>query len=157
MNNRGLVKTVVFAGLIAGILDGAAAVILFLMRGGKDPVKIFNFIASGIFGADGLNGGMSMAWLGLFFHLCIATIWAIIYFIAYPRVTILARNWAASGLGYGVFVWLGMNLVVVPLSNTPPMAKTFSGVLIGTAVLMVCIGLPISYFASKFYARQGQP
>lgn len=122
---KGLIGAISVAGLVAGILDGGAAVVAYLLRGGEDPTKIFNFIASGIFGSAGLSGGNTMALMGLLFHMMIATIWATIYFILYPRIAVLSRNWAVSGLGYGIVVWIGMNLVVVPLSNTPEPTACF--------------------------------
>lgn len=148
---KNLVMAILVAGLVAGILDGIAAVAAYMLRGGQEPMKVWNFVSSGVFGQDGLNGGTPMAFAGIFFHLCIATIWATIYFFIYPKVSWLSRNWVLSGLLYGIFVWIGMNLVVVPLSNTPPMAKTVQGVLIGCSILMVFIGLPVSYVASRYF------
>ena len=145
-----MVKYILLAGIIAGLLDALGAIVTFLIRGGKDPVKIFNFIASGIFGSKALSGGTGYAVLGFIFHLSIATIWTTIFFIATPYIKSLTKNWWLSGLGYGVFVWMGMNLVVVPLSNTPSMPFRLSGMIIGVFVLMICIGLPISYFAYRF-------
>lgn len=150
---KSLTHAILFAGLIAGILDGTAAVVSFLAKGGKDPIKIFNFIASGIFGPAGLQGGMPMAFAGLVFHMCIATIWAAIYFFIYPRITCPSKNWVVSGLLYGIFVWIGMNLVVVPLSNTPAMGKTVQGMITGTIILMLFIGLPVAYLASKHFGK----
>ena len=152
---QAIAKAIVVAGLVAGTLDGLGAILTFLLRGGKDPVKIFNFIASGVFGESGLKGGTTMALAGLIFHLCIATIWAAFYFIIYPKVTVLAKSWVASGLSYGIVVWLGMNLVVVPLSSTPPLPMGVQGVIVGSVVLMICVGLPISFLARKFYAGRG--
>jgi hypothetical protein len=40
-----------------------------------------------------------------------------------------------------------MNLVVVPLSRTPPMALSPGRVALGAAILMVCVGLPIALIA----------
>jgi len=146
------VMAIMAAGLLAGILDAVAAMSAYMIRGGQDPMKVWNFVSSGIFGQEGLTGGTPMALAGLFFHMCIAMIWATIYFLVYPRVAWLSRNWVASGLLYGIFVWIGMNLIVVPLSSTPPGgAKTVQGVLIGCSILMVFIGLPVSYLASRYF------
>lgn len=145
------VMSIVAAGLLAGILDGTAASVTYMIRGGQDPMKVWNFVSSGVFGQDGINGGTPMALAGMFFHMCIAMTWATIYFLIYPRVSFFSRNWVFSGLLYGIVVWIGMNLVVVPLSNTPPSTKTVQGVLIGCSILMVFIGLPVSYLASRYF------
>lgn len=143
--------SIIAAGLLAGILDGTAACVTYMIRGGQDPMKVWNFVSSGVFGLDGINGETPMALAGIFFHLCIAMTWALIYFQLYPRLSFLSRNWVVSGLLYGIVVWIGMNLVVVPLSNTPPSPKTVQGVLIGCSILMVFIGLPVSYVASRYF------
>lgn len=148
---KNLPKVILVTGLIAGLLDGAAAVIQYLSAGRKDPVKIFNFIASGVFGKEAFSGGLPMATLGFIFHMIIATIWVTIFFFLYPRLRLYTKNWMAVGLAYGVIVWLGMNLIVVPLSNTPPMQRTPSGMIIGTIILMLCIGLPCAYSAKKYF------
>jgi len=150
-SKKSLVMAVAVAGLVAGVLDGIAACTTYMIRGGQDLMKVWNFVSSGVFGQDGLTGGTPMALAGIFFHMCIAMMWATIYFLIYPRVSWLSRNWVVSGLLYGIVVWVGMNLVVVPLSLTPPSTKTVQGVLIGCSILMVFIGLPVSYFASKYF------
>lgn len=147
------VMVILRAGLLAGILDAIAAVLAYTVKGGKNPVMIFNFIASGIFGTTAFSGGNKMAFVGLLFHLCIATIWAMLFFMASSRIKILTKFWIASGIGYGVFVWLCMNLIVVPLSNTPPIQHTSGNVFTGIVILIACIGIPIAYFTSKFRSR----
>lgn len=147
-------SAIVIAGLLAGTLDGLAAALLFIIRTGKNPLAVFRFIASGVFGQDALSGGVLMATMGIFFHYVIAAGWTIIFFMAYSRLTILLKNWIVSGIVYGLFVWLIMNLVVLPLSRVPAVSMTVNGVLIGISVLMVCIGLPISYLAHKYYQQE---
>jgi hypothetical protein len=144
-------KLIITTGLIAGILDGLAAVISFMLKGGKDPQVIFKFIASAIFGNPALSGGVEMVFAGVIFHLCIAMIWTILFFSFYERFKIYALNWIAAGLWYGVVVWVCMNGIVVPLSNASPISHTALSVAIGVTVLMVCIGLPISYGAKKYF------
>ena len=142
-------QVIILTGLVAGVLDALGAIITFLIRGGKNPVKIFNFIASGVLGDAGLKGGNGMAMAGLLFHLIIATIWTLLFFLVYPKIKSI--NWVTSGIAYGVVVWLGMNLIVVPLSRTPPLPFTFSGIVVGIIVLILCIGLPIAYSARKYF------
>ena len=46
-------------------------------------------------------------------------------------------------------VWLGMNLVVVPLSRTPPYSPSGFQTVLGIVILMFCVGLPISLIVSR--------
>ncbi|WP_315823668.1 hypothetical protein [Paraflavitalea speifideaquila] len=92
--------------------------------------------------------------LGLLFHFLIALIFATIFYYAWPLIRRVSTNWVVTGLGYGVLVWMAMNLVVVPLSSTPGMKFTTSGIIIGMLILMVCIGLPIAWVVSR--ARRNQ-
>ena len=146
-----LLRGIVVAGLVAGTLDGLAAAILYVIRTGKNPLAVYRFVASGVFGPDALSGGTSMAMMGIFFHYIIATGWALLFFISCSRLTILLKNWIITGIFYGLFVWLMMNLVVLPLSRVPSVPIIVSGATIGILVLMFCIGLPISFLANKYF------
>ncbi|MBC7891327.1 MAG: hypothetical protein H7Y12_03865, partial [Sphingobacteriaceae bacterium] len=79
---------------------------------------------------------------------------AALFALVYPKWAALRKAPVVAGLSYGVFAWLVMNLLVVPLSRTPKLPFTPSGVLVGVTVLMFCIGLPISLVVSRFYRNQ---
>jgi len=147
------IKTIFRAALLAGTLDGLAAVLMYVIDTGKDPMNIFRFIASGVFGSKAFEGGITMGLWGIFFHYLIATGWTVLFFIAYPRIKPLSRNKYITGLSYGIIVWFIMNLVVLPLSNVPPLTMNRESILIGMIVLMTCIGLPISIIVSRHYAK----
>lgn len=145
-------RTILRAGLVAGVLDALGATVVFLLRGGKNPAGIWKFVASGVFGKEAFAGGSGMVVWGLVFHLCIAMIWAIIFFQLYPTLRRHISNPVVLGLLYGVLVWLAMNLIVLPLSNVTTQPFQLPGVLIGMGVLMVCIGLPISLITHNYYS-----
>jgi hypothetical protein len=147
-SNQNLVKAIVLTGLLAGTLDITSAMLINQVY----PLPIGRFIATGILGREALSGGVGMGIFGLFLHYVIAFIWTIIFFIAYPRLNILSRNKVIVGLAYGIVVWIGMNLIVVPVSNVPNRPMQLKGALIGASVLMVMIGLPISIMAHRYYA-----
>jgi hypothetical protein len=149
-------RAIILAGLLAGTLDGLAAALLFIIRTGKNPLAVFRFIASGVFGQEALSGGVFMAAIGIFFHYVIAAGWSFIFFIACSRLVILWKYWVVSGIGYGLLVWLMMNLVVLPLSRVPSVSMTVNGVLIGISVLIVCIGLPISFSSKRYFQQENQ-
>lgn len=147
------IRSIVFAGIIAGTLDGLAAAIIYFLRTGKNPLAVYRFIASGIFGQEALSGGTSMALLGIFFHYGIAFGWTLLFFRVCLKLSFLLKNWIVSGIAYGLVVWLSMNLIVLPLSRVPSSTITLSSAIIGISVLMVCIGLPIAFIANKYYQK----
>ena len=144
-------KTILLAWFLAGTLDAAAAVGNYLIATGGNPIRVFQFIASGVFGREAFSGGMTMALWGGFFHYAIALGWTVFFFIMYPKIPILARNKYLTGLAYGLFVWLAMNFVVLPLSNVNRAPFDFMRAIQGIAILMACVGLPISLVVGKYY------
>lgn len=148
------VTTILSAWLLSGTLDIATASIYYTIRYGITLTLLFQNIASGVFGERAFAGGVEMAALGLLFHYCIAFIWTMVYFMGYPRIKILWRNRFASGMVYGVLVWLVMNLVVLPLSNVDRSPFSFVPALIAAVILMFCIGPPNAFIVGKYYSRR---
>ena len=157
IKNTGLripLKIIVKAGLTAGTLDAMAAVANYLIAtSGKSPVKVFQFIASGVFGAEAFAGGLPMALVGVFFHYAIASSWTAVFFFTYPRAKVFSKNLYATGTLYGLVIWLVMNLIVLPLSNVPQMQLTFVNSLLGVAILMACVGIPVSLIIGRYYVK----
>jgi len=134
------------AGLIAGTLDISAAMIKFFIERGKGPEPIFRYIASGLFGSDAFTGSQAFVIWGIAFHFLIAMSFTFIFLALYPFVSKFIRNWFVLGIVFGVVTWVVMNLIVVPLSNVPGGgAQSFKDSAVGMAILILCIGLPISY------------
>lgn len=149
------VRTIIASTLIAGSMDITAAIISFLANGGKEPIKIFYYIASGVFGRDIAYGsGQGMAFVGLLFHYVIAFIWSVFMFLVYPWVKSFLKNKILIGVLYGMFVWVVMNRVVLPISNTPPLPFRLKGAIIGCLILIFCIGMPITLIVDKFYSKR---
>ncbi|MBL7992677.1 MAG: hypothetical protein JNN25_14655 [Candidatus Kapabacteria bacterium] len=147
-----LITAILQAWLVVGSLDITAAIIHFLLRGGTSPLRLLQFVASGAMGQDAFTGGMTSGAVGLLFHYCIALIWTILFFLAAAKLPVLVENVAVSGVLYAVFVWVVMSFVVLPLSNTPKSPFNPIQAAIGACILIVCIGLPIAYFARKYFS-----
>ena len=145
-----LLKAIAGAALIVGTLDIMAAAVQTLING-RDPIQMLKFIASGIFGTSAFMGGPAYAIYGLVFHYCIAAIWTTLFFLIYPKFGFLSRHKVLTGVGYGLLVSIAMSRVVLPLSNAPTLPFTVKGAIISTAILIVAIGLPLSFLAGKFY------
>jgi hypothetical protein len=144
-------KTIALTGLLAGTLDAMGPILV----NGANPGGMFKYIASGAFGVEkAFAGGTAMVLWGIFFHYFIAYSWTTFYFFLYPRVHLLQKNKYVSGILYGIFVWIIMNRIVVPLSKVPEGAFTVKGALTGVSILIVAIGLPIAIRTHRYYSKR---
>jgi hypothetical protein len=146
-------RTILGAGLLAGTLDITAACLHYFFRTGNNPVTVLHYVASGIVGKEAFSGGWPIDLLGLALHFCIALTFAGVYFFLYPRLSLLRRNKLVSGIGYGIGVWLIMTWVVVPLSRVSPMPFQLIPALIGMSIIVVAVGLPISFLIHRHYRK----
>jgi uncharacterized membrane protein YagU involved in acid resistance len=142
-------RAILWGGLIAGTLDITAAFISSGLRGAS-PSRVLRYIAGGLLGPEAFKGGLGTAALGLGLHFVIATGAAAVYYLASRKLDLLVRRPFVCGPLYGIAVWCFMNLIVLPLSALPKPQFTLTGVLIGVAILMFCIGLPIALIARRF-------
>lgn len=150
---KGIVSAILLTGLLAGTLDALAAIIQYSINTSKNPVRIFYYIASGVFGKSAYDGGTPMVIAGVIFHYLIATSFAAFFYIIYPAIPWLGKNKILGGLIYGIFAWLVMNLAVVPLSRVSRGPFQIQQVLIGMGILMIAIGLPISLLANRYWRK----
>lgn len=139
--------TLFLTGLLAGLLDAIAAVLLFLARGNKDPRILFRYIASAVYGKEAFTSGSNMVVMGVFFHFFIAMCWVAIYFLLHACLPWLSDHPLLSATGYGILVWMAMNLVVVPNSRAAPRPFSWWFALINVVILILAIGLPAAYLA----------
>ncbi|HEY5823575.1 MAG TPA: hypothetical protein VIT44_04375 [Cyclobacteriaceae bacterium] len=144
-------KLVLTAGLLAGIMDGLAAMIQTAIAG-RSQGGLFRYIASGVFGNDAFTGSSTMIVYGILFHLFIAMGWTVVFYFLYPYLKQWFKNPVLLGVLYGLFVWVMMNQIVLKLANTPKGPFNIKGAAIGATVLIFCIGLPISLMFNKFYS-----
>lgn len=149
-----LFKTILWVGLLAGSLDILAAFLQAYLVRGTSPVTVLQFIASGAFGKPAFSGGWPMTLAGLLFHYIIAYSFTALFFLIYPFIRGLARHIAIAAIIYGVFIYVVMNLLVLPMTKIPPIAFTWSKAAIATGILIAAIGLPVSFFARQFYQQR---
>lgn len=148
-------KTIVSSGLIAGTLDIIAAITVYALILEKTTgTKILQSIASGIFKKEAYTGGSLMALCGLVLHYIIAFSFAWFYFVIYPYLPILKKSVLLSGFIYGIFVWVIMNLIVLPIvfPILPEKHLDFP-LLLSILILIFCIGFPIAYITKKYYSK----
>ena len=146
--------TIFLSGLIAGTLDILAALIIYdLILQKTTSIKILQSIASGIFKKEAYSGGSQMALYGLLLHYFIALTFAWFYFTIYPYFKLLKKNALLSGILYGIFVWIVMNLLVLPTVFTALPEKHLDFPLIlSILILIFCIGIPIAFITRKHYS-----
>src|SRR6266568_9618246 len=117
------IKLILPAGLIAGTLDILGALIVYsLILHGGPVILILQGIASAALGQVAFRGGWATAVCDLGFHYIIAYCFTTAYVLLYPYLPFLEKHRLASGLLYGLFVWLVMNRVVLPRTKlvVPP-------------------------------------
>ena len=137
-------------GLIAGTLDICAAFLTAWLRAGIGPVRVLQFVASGVLGPASFAGGAKTAILGLALHFVIATIWTIVFYLASRKWLSLIERPVMFGLLYGIAVYTFMNFVVLPLSLVARRPITAVGTTIGLLTIMFCVGLPIALVVRRF-------
>ncbi len=149
------IKTILFAWFIAGTLDMVGALLVYVVILKKvSAEKIVRGIARGIFKNDAMSGGSEMIFYGVAFHYLIALLFTIFFFLIFPYIPFFRKQKILGGLLYGLFVWAVMNLIVLRIVFPNPAPITFKGAWIGASILMVMIGLPLSYFANRYYANK---
>lgn len=152
LSSAGPWRTIILIGFLAGTLDAVAAIVVSQ----ASPAAVFRFIASGAFGAgQAFSGGSIMIFWGVIFHYFIAFSWTVLFFFMYPALPWIRKNKYISGLLYGIFVWIIMNRVVIPLSEIAQRPFNLKGALTGMSILMVAIGLPIAILTHRYYLRRG--
>ncbi len=145
-------RAIALAGLTIGTLDILDAFIFFGVRSGAQPLRILQGIAGGLLTRPvAQSGGLPTALLGLALHFFIATTIAAVYMFASRAIPMLARRPCVFGPLYGIAAYFVMNLVVLPLSASPPPAfNPATPVLInGLLIHMFGVGLPAALFASR--------
>ena len=144
------VSAAVLTCLFAGMLHTGASVLVYEVR----PSRLFQFIASGLFGKEALMGGVLMALWGLMLHFVISFTWTAFYYIAYPKLKVLARYKILAGFIYGTIIWTIMNMVVTPLSRIAEAPLNITQDVVGILIDIISVGLPVAILTHRYYAAQ---
>jgi hypothetical protein len=150
-----VLKCSVYAGLVAGTVDIAAASII----NAANPLIILLAIASGLLGKAAFHGGGGVMLLGLVLQWVMSMIIAGIFTLAAARIPALARRWVLNGALYGVVVFIVMNFVVVPLSVAPlkPGWALSATSVVKNLLAMLVFGWIVVYAANRFLAASMRP
>lgn len=151
-NRKRSLLLVLAGGLVAGTFDITYACVYWAIKVGAPPTRIFQSVARGLLGPASFRGGAKTAALGLFLHYFIAVTMSVFYYF-------VARKWAPlhkypfrCGAIYGLFLYLIMTYVVVPLSAAGAASASSQDKLwiaLSILVHMFLIGVPIAYFTHR--------
>lgn len=154
----GALATIVGGGLLAGLLDGADAVIHYTLIVGIPAPNIFRYIASGLIGMRAaIHAGWMSVMLGVILHFTIAAGAAAVYYFTALKLPILIRRPFLSGTIFGLGLYAFMNYVVVPLCSVPRnphQVFSWSDLASGIFAHVVLIGIPIALIAQRSALKQ---
>lgn len=147
-----LLLLTLIGGLIAATLDIAYAISYWGLTVGVPAQRVLHSVASGLVGREtALAGGSPTAALGLFLHCFIALVMAAVYAVAAVRLAWMRRHpWIASTL-YGLWLFVAMNFIVVPLSRAGGKGLPDDVVWIVLSVLVhvMCVAWPIAWAVGR--------
>ena len=152
MKRSRALPTIASAGLIAGILDITSAFVIAEIKG-TGSIRMLQGIASGLLGQRSFEGGMATAGLGLAIHFLIAFTAAAVFYAASRKLSSLTEHAVASGLLYGIAVYIFMYWILVPLVF-PTAHHSMSRDVTAVIIHIVLIGLPIALVVRRFSNEQ---
>ncbi len=153
---RGRVTTrqaILTGWLLCAVLDITAACLQAWIQAGRAPAEVLRGVASALWGAAAMKGGLSMAAIGLAMHFTVALTATLIFYALSRRITVLRTMplWMVGPL-YGVVVFCAMNYGTLPalswlrslyLHTAPRWPGSMSWPQL--AIHMVCVGMPIAW------------
>lgn len=144
MEQQSIRKAIFIGGMLGGALDLLFAVSLAGYHG-IAPGRVFQTIASGFLGSEAYTGGIGVKAFGMACHFALSLLWACLFAVSAWRLPALARRPLISGTGFGIFVFLCMRLVVLPLSAYPrPVTFNSLNAFLGLLAHIFLFGLPIA-------------
>lgn len=151
--SAGMLRAIVWGGLLAGLADALYATLYFGWQGAS-PVRIWQSVAGGLLTRErAMAGGWPVAALGLSLHFLIAFTAAAVYVVASRKLPVLVQRAVLCGSLYGLWVYVFMNAVVIPLSALPPRKTSWiapillgSGHAFSTGTLTFFSGLVVHMF-----------
>lgn len=154
-NLQPVIKTILLAGLLTGLLDATAAMVQAYFWNDVTPDRVWKYVASGAIGRPAFSGGTGIVVLGLFFHFLNAFLFTVTFFFLYPLIRPYAPHIVITGMLWGIVVWAVMQFVVLPLSNIPPLPPfNFKKALPQIIIHMFCVGLPMALVIHRYYTSR---
>jgi uncharacterized membrane protein YagU involved in acid resistance len=147
---KSLLRPIAMGGIMIAIAQLIHQWIVVSVLGEIPFILILQYIASGALGDAAFEGGSSTAVIGLIFHLLLSFAIAGVFILSADRILLLRRYPISSALLYGFGVWIVMNLIVTPLSATPPIdAPTTPQIIESIVEHMLVIGLTVGMLVRR--------
>src|SRR5215510_2780070 len=150
------IKCAVITALLVGACDYAIGFGVFVTILGAPPLRVLQHPASAVLGPAAYQGGARTAALCVLFHFLIALIWSVAYIVLY-RLSPALRRFTSSTAGLlvvavvaGIFIWVFMNTVVLPLSLTRPYPIDSGIFWVVLAGHIPFVGLPLVLSVRRF-------
>jgi DMSO reductase anchor subunit len=136
------------ASLLVGTLDIVAAFLFNFFYASVPPLRVLQFIASGVLGKESFVMGWKSAALGLLFHYFICFGFVVLFYVIHKA---FLRRMSAYiyAIIMGIVSWCVMNLIVLPLSNVPVLPPNTTVIIANLLILVLCIGIPLSLMLKK--------
>jgi hypothetical protein len=153
MKNSGAFRSIFTAGLIVGVLDISSAFVIWWQRG-VGVCRGLQGITAGLLGANSFDGGLVTAGLGLALHFFVAFAVVSVFYVASRKIDFLTIHPVASGVLYGIGVYIVMYWFVLPTAF-PTFRHRVWNELLAVAIHISLIGLPCALIVRR-YSRQMQ-
>lgn len=134
--------------LVMGTLDLVFASTFWAIKADVPVIRIFQSIAAGVLGESSFTGGTASATLGLVLHYAIIAAMMLSYYLVARRASWLVDRWLPFGALYGLWLYIAMTYIVVPLSAAGPGPR--NALWMGLSVAMhVLIGVACAWCARR--------
>ena len=142
-------RAILYGTLVVGVLDALDAIVVFGIRSGATPARIFRGIAAGVLGPAAATGGLPAALLGVLLHFAVALGIVTTYVAASRYFPALNRRPFLYGPLFGIVAYFVMNLVVIPMSAIGAVRLTAFGMTNGLIIHALGVGLPAALVAAR--------
>jgi hypothetical protein len=154
-----ILKPILYAGALVGVLDITAACINAGVAYGFGPLRLLKGVAGGLLGRSAIQGGFATAALGLAMHFTMALTVTTIFYALSRRLPLPQKLWGvvAVGLLYGAAVFAVNNFATAPFLSwvrslylhTPILFKPPMGWW-QLVIHLFCVGLPIALVMHRY-------
>lgn len=152
---RSFFASALTAGLVAGALNITGACISAYLKTDTSPIQVLQYIGSGAVDPRTISSPALLALLGLVLHFFIAISFTFLFFIFAKQIPALVKYPVPAGILYGIFVWAAMRFVILtnfsrhtqrPIEST----EAIKNAAIAAGILILCVGIPVAFFARKY-------
>ena len=154
MKNSGAFRAIFTAGLVVGVLDISSAFVIWWQRG-VGARRGLQGIAVGLLGANAFDGGLATAGLGLALHFFVAFVVVSVFYLASLQIEFLTIHPIASGVLYGIGVYIVMYWFVLPTAF-PTFRHRLWNELLAVAIHISLIGLPCALIVRRYSQQTRQ-